>query len=119
MAKSIEQVAQENPELLPFGWMVEGMDGLGDIGGSAWHTNRDLREQVQHAVRFLLERAAPRESGDFNRRQGSYGLKHTAEKWAGAYISNGALIAAALALGYEARRFPGSPNCSFNMDVTE
>ena len=117
MTKSIEQIARENPELLPFGWMVEGMDGLGDIGGSAWHADRDLREQVQHAMRFLREHARPRES--FNRRHGSYGLKHMAEKWAGAYISNGALIAAALSLGYEARRFPGSPNCSFNMDVVE
>lgn len=33
--------------------------------------------------------------------RGSYGLKHDVENWADAYISNGALIAAALGLGYE------------------
>ena len=33
--------------------------------------------------------------------RGSYGLKHDVENWADAYISNGALIAAVLGLGYE------------------
>lgn len=47
---------------------------------------------------------------------GSYGLKHDAERWGRAhgmapYVSNGALIAAAVALGLPMRRHPGdSPN---------
>lgn len=39
----------------------------------------------------------------------SYGLKHELERRAGAYISNGALIVAALALGIEIKRMAGSP----------
>jgi hypothetical protein len=34
----------------------------------------------------------------------SYGLKHCAENWAGHYISNGAMIAAALMLGWKVKR---------------
>jgi hypothetical protein len=34
----------------------------------------------------------------------SYSLKHRAEKWAGRYISNGAMIAAALMLGWKVKR---------------
>lgn len=114
MTKTIEQVVGENPELLPFGWMTEGMDGLGDAGGASMLTP-DFRDQVDRAMRFIQEHAVPRRGP--NRREGSYGLKHQAEGWAGGYVSNGAFIVAALMLGYEARRFPGSPNCAFNMDV--
>jgi hypothetical protein len=35
-----------------------------------------------------------------NRDFDSYGLKHCAETWGGAYVGNGALIAAALHLGF-------------------
>lgn len=34
----------------------------------------------------------------------SYGLKHDVENWADVYVSNGALIAAALGLGFEYER---------------
>ncbi|MGC2836156.1 MAG: hypothetical protein WA238_18915 [Methylocella sp.] len=34
----------------------------------------------------------------------SYGLKHRAEEWAGRYISNGAMIAAAIMLGWKVKR---------------
>ena len=36
----------------------------------------------------------------------SYGLKHRAEEWAGLYICNGAMIAAALMLGWKVKRDP-------------
>ena len=36
----------------------------------------------------------------------SYGLKHRAEEWAGRYIANGAMIAAALMLGWKVKRDP-------------
>lgn len=42
---------------------------------------------------------------------GSYGCKHFAEKWAGKYVCNGALIAAAVGLGIKQRLDDGfSPN---------
>jgi hypothetical protein len=51
-----------------------------------------------------------------NRKSTSYGLKHKAEDLAGAYVSNGMLIAAALALGFSAQPTdPGSPNAWFNI----
>lgn len=51
-----------------------------------------------------------------NRKSSSYGLKHGAEKFAGGYVANGMLIAAALALGFSAQpTHPGSPNAWFNI----
>jgi len=41
---------------------------------------------------------------------GSYDLKHQAERWAHDYVSNGALIAAAIHLGFKVERIPGTPN---------
>lgn len=47
----------------------------------------------------------------FNTRHTSYGYKHMVERWAGRYISNGAFIAAAIALKIPIRRsHPRSPN---------
>jgi hypothetical protein len=51
-----------------------------------------------------------------NMKSGSYGLKHGAERFAGGYVANGMLIAAALALGFSARpTHPDSPNAFFNI----
>jgi hypothetical protein len=53
-------------------------------------------DQVKRAMRFLRECAVPHK-----RKKGySYTLKHIAEDYAGGYVSNGALIEAALRLGY-------------------
>jgi hypothetical protein len=54
-----------------------------------------------------------------NSSRSSYGLKHDVERWTRAsdcnqYVSNGALIAAALALGLRASRETGSFNSVFN-----
>jgi hypothetical protein len=46
---------------------------------------------------------------------GSYSLKHQAERWAGDYVSNGALIAAAVHLGFKVERIAGSPNARINV----
>lgn len=43
----------------------------------------------------------------------SYGLKHICEQSVGRYISNGALIAAMLAHGFQFRRVAGTANCIF------
>jgi hypothetical protein len=51
-----------------------------------------------------------------NRKSTSYGLKHKAEKLAGEDVSNGMLIAAALAMGFSAQPTDfGSPNAWFNI----
>jgi hypothetical protein len=50
-----------------------------------------------------------------NRSHGSYGLKHAAEAWSGDYVSNGALIAAALHLGLRMEPIAGTPNAYFNV----
>ncbi|RTL62153.1 MAG: hypothetical protein EKK42_32770 [Pseudonocardiaceae bacterium] len=51
-----------------------------------------------------------------NRKRTSYGLKHDAERATGDYVSNGMLIAAALAMGFATERtHAGSPNAYFNI----
>jgi hypothetical protein len=53
-----------------------------------------------------------------NTKSGSYGLKHGAEKFAGGYVANSVLIAAALALGFSARPTDlDSPNAFFNISL--
>lgn len=42
--------------------------------------------------------------------RGSYGFKHVIQSWAGEYVSNGALIRAALDLGIECVVQRGNPN---------
>jgi hypothetical protein len=55
-----------------------------------------------------------------NRKRTSYGLKHDAERAAGDYVSNGMMIAAALAMGFSAERtHAGSPNAHFNISSKE
>jgi hypothetical protein len=45
-------------------------------------------------------------------------MKHTAEQWAGRYVSNGALLRAAELEGYRIERVrPGSPNGHLNIYV--
>jgi hypothetical protein len=67
-------------------------------------------DQVKRAMRFLRECAVPHK-----RKKGySYTLKHVAEDYTGDYVSNGALIEAALRLGY--RVVPIDP-LSINADV--
>jgi hypothetical protein len=46
---------------------------------------------------------------------GSYGLKHQAERWSGDYVSNGALIAAAIHLGFKLEHVSGTPNALINV----
>jgi hypothetical protein len=52
-------------------------------------------------------------------RRSSYYLKHAAEKWAGAYISNGALIAAAVHLGFAIERAPSNINAQIGVTALE
>ncbi len=74
-------------------------DGFGKSPGVSLHSCAD---QIDAALAYLKAGApddhAP-SSGMY-----SYGLKHRAERWAGRYISNGAMIAAAFMLGWKVKR---------------
>lgn len=87
--------------------LAEAMATLGPDGFGL--TGRPIDpNQVCHAKTFLskLEKTI-----SVNRRcRGSYGLKHDAERYAGTYISNGALIAAAVELGFRVSPIAKSPN---------
>ena len=50
-----------------------------------------------------------------NRRRSSYALKHSVERWASEYVSNGSFIVAAIREGYRARLLNSGPNAVFNM----
>lgn len=94
-----------------------------DLAGFGWRTNlhhqamftrsretlRDVADEFIRALEFL--RAADHVLAS------SYALKHTAERWhrerhpdVDSYISNGALITAALALGLTCKCIAGTPN---------
>ena|ERR1700722_4352528 len=62
-----------------------------------------VASQFEDALAFL-SRLTPTKTA----RICSYVLKHIAERWAGSYISNGALIAAALALRLVVETYPPS-----------
>jgi hypothetical protein len=74
-------------------------------------TEPDVRKQISSARLFLRENC--RHTKAIHRTIGSYGLKHRAERWAGAYISNGAFIAAAHIEGYRIER--DGPNAYFSL----
>lgn len=87
--------------------LAEAMMTLG-LGGFGLTEHPIDQEEVALAKIFLskLEKTT-----SVNRRcRGSYGLKHDAERYAGNYISNGALIAAAVELGFRVSPIAESPN---------
>lgn len=74
---------------------------------------------LDRATRWLQEVAKRSEKAEAN----SYTLKHVAERWGGDYVSNGALIQAALDLGFtvlsDARPNACYPhiNCLINVEL--
>jgi hypothetical protein len=72
-------------------------------------------EMIVRAGRWLQgqEQKRPSPSGP-----GSYGLKHRAERWAGGYMYEGALIVAALALGVPMKRYSGSSSWGVYLGLT-
>lgn len=74
--------------------------------------------EVRRCTAWLKKYATPRKTP--NREIGSYGLKHIVEKWAGAYVSNGAFILAAHRLGFQMiPDDPLSPNATFYANYEE
>jgi hypothetical protein len=75
----------------------------------------NVRWEISTARQFIREIGRRRKTT--NRRLGtSYGLKHEAERYMGAYISNGAFIAAAYLEGYTIER--DGPNACFSLSFT-
>jgi hypothetical protein len=88
------------------------IDGLAGPTRNAFAERRAELEkgvdQFERAVTWLTL-VPPRQSP--NRRHGhSYEVKHAAQRWAGGYISNGALIAAALHLNLPIHQCPSGIN---------
>lgn len=107
----LRRVMSAHPDLGVFGW-VERRPGESKEA-FAWRRREARREMLasfpefQMSVVFLRRCPSSRSGGS------SYGLKHIAERLYGStgYIANGMLIAAALHLGLEVKRYPRSPNC--------
>ncbi|MBL8236470.1 MAG: hypothetical protein JNM66_03570 [Bryobacterales bacterium] len=72
------------------------------------HLLTDFGVEQFELARTWLRKYHRRQS--INRRCSSYTWKHQAENEEGAYISNGALIAAALSLGFNVQHILGTPN---------
>ena len=79
-------------------------------------TSDDGEEQFAAAVRWLQARR-PRKT--VNPKASSYGIKHIAENSEGRYISNGALIAAALAIGLTVAQIFGTPNARIGVSLED
>ena len=74
--------------------------------------------EVKHA-KFWINEGFARPRKTMNRKISSYGLKHLAERQAGSYISNEALIQAMIESGFRAERIRDTSNYYFNVKLTE
>lgn len=108
---ALGKVIDRNPKLSDNGWDYNRFTTLKDFNLKA--DREQLRRSVvmvEGAMAYL--RTLPRLSAHSCKWRNSYELKHTAEQeWpTGSYITNGALIAAALILGIDIKVSPASPN---------
>ncbi len=82
-------------------------------------TTQGLRE-IQRAIEWLEQCSRTKR---IRRNETSYGYKHQAERWHGGrgrcngYVSNGALIAGAILLGFQVVRIDGSLNAYINVGM--
>jgi len=116
----IERVMSSCPALTTFGFgTFEHQGAPGDTRDFMAQRKEMLSEQS--CLQFCIAGAWLNQCGrivDVNRSASSYALKHEAERWAGRYVSNGMLIAAAVHLGYSVRQCrPGSPNVYLNISA--
>lgn len=80
---------------------------------------KPTREEIDTCKRWLQLWTDPRKTWPADASDvGSYALKHAVERWAGVYIPNGALLAAAAELDLPVRRsHAGSPNGELRVSV--
>jgi hypothetical protein len=107
------------PELTHFGFGIFEHPNAHDYA-RRFRENREAMLSDEACAEFAAARDWLQGQGrapHINRRSGSsYSLKHEAERCAGRYISNGMLIAAAVALGFRvARKRGGGPNVHLNV----
>lgn len=115
---ALRRTLSEHPGLCANGW---GTDPADFDRSRAHMTSPHGVEEFERALAFV--EACWRPTRAITRHASSYGLKHSAERWhrarlgdgADCYVSNGALIAAALHLGYRHRPLPRTSNCLFNV----
>ena len=119
----VERILVERPNLAPNGFWAPGCFQTVE----AFHASQDkmlgarFLGEYRRAMAFILLACGRRKA--INRRASSYGLKHSAERlmselnMAESYVTNGALIVAALALGYRIERIEGTPNAFFDLAV--
>lgn len=109
----LQQVMEQNPELSDEGWRY-------------WKMTREEFEQDQIELLDNVEafQAAYEWCARLEHRKSmaphygfSYGLKHICERAVGRYITNGTLIAAMLAHGFQYKVCSGGLNCIFFVTV--
>lgn len=107
-ADRLASVLAAHPNLAGFGWRTKLHNEI--VFTQSRGTLRDAAGEFARALEFF--RAA-----DHAIPASSYAVKHLAEQWhrerypkQDSYISNGALIAAALALGLNCKPLAGTPN---------
>lgn len=105
--RAIETVMSEWPNLTCWGFSSPMDDGFAKARDEL---RSDGISYFIHAVDWL--RHIPKRK---TVNLGSYWLKHQAERWAGDYVSNGALIAAAIHLRFRVEREAGAPNAFINV----
>ena len=119
MTKSeIANVMKKHPALNEFGYNFPSKSGE-----SVAERKRRLKKHRSNLMESVNQCSLCEEwlSG-LNRRKtvndrapSSYGLKHKVESWAGLYVTNGSLIAAAIHLGFRVSGKPGRPNVHINI----
>ena len=114
--RMVSRVLSERPNLSANGFWAEGCQSREAFAiGRVAMLSMDHLGQFERALAFLLLCCGRRKT--MNRRVTSYGLKHSAERalrglhLGNAYVSNGAFIVAAIALGYPNRAHPGHAQC--------
>jgi hypothetical protein len=96
-AGALHRARRQHPEITSYGFGVP--PGMAD----AWCGGLDPDDLEQIAACGMFLAGLPQVTPG-RRCPGSYALKHRIERWAGRYIREGALIAAAVALGVPLRR---------------
>ncbi len=97
-AAAWHRAKRQHPELTSYGFGVPA--GLAD----AWRDGLQPDDLEMIAACGMFLGPVPTVATPYRRSSGSYALKHQIERWAGFYIREGALIAAAVALAVPIKR---------------
>ena len=120
--RMVTRILSERPNLSANGFWAEGCQSREAfaIGRVAMLSMSHLG-QFERALAFLLLCCGRRKT--LNRKVTSYGLKHAAERAmrglgvGSPYVSNGAFIVAAIALGFRVEHIQGTPNAWMDLSV--